>query len=179
MNVAPRLTVTRIAQLQPGDLFVLPYGDAGCIAMKVRDPDGDELIVPLGPVLPDGLPHPSLITAPAATVISFGKDFTLRLPSRPGAWRLAEPTPDIHCLVVTEQGVYVRANFVPGQGKYQPCYIDMAAGAVVTDGRGAFQSYVPPPGHKGFAIEWEILTAEAEPRLIFTYPCRPTARTAA
>ena len=170
MNIVPRLSVTRIAQLQPGDLFVLPHGDEACIAMKVREPDEAELMVALGPVLPDGLAHPSLITASAATVISFGKDFTLRLPSRAGAWRSVEPSPEIHCLVVTDQGVYVRANFVRREGRYKPCYIDMAAGLVVTDGRGAFQNYVAPPGHRGFAMGMyinKIFEPSRESRLRF------------
>jgi hypothetical protein len=52
------------------------------------------LIVPLGPRFPDGLDRPSLVGMPAANVISFGKEYVLRLPTRPEGWRLDAPDPE-------------------------------------------------------------------------------------
>jgi hypothetical protein len=91
MKILPTLIVTQFAQLEPGDLFVFPYGEGACVALKVRESDEDMLMVPLGPVFPDGLTHPSLVSAPSATVISFGKEYTLRLPSHAGGWRASPP----------------------------------------------------------------------------------------
>jgi hypothetical protein len=172
MNIVPSLIVTRFAQLEPGDLFILPCSEGACVAMKVIDPtgDGEMLMVLLGPVFPDGLTHPSLVSAPSATVISFGKEYTLRLPSHAEGWRASPPAPETHCIVVTERGAYVRANFVAAQGLFQPCYLDMGTGIVVTTGTGRLQNFSPPPGHLSFASEWEILTTEKEPRSILTYP---------
>src|SRR5690349_19313202 len=113
MLVAPALAVTRFAQLQPGDLFILPEEEGGFVALKAAAPDGDMLLVPIGPNFPDGLPYPCLVAERAATVISLGKEYSLRLPTRPESWRLAPPGPETHCIAVTEEGAFVRASFVP------------------------------------------------------------------
>ncbi len=124
------------------------------------------LVVPLGPFFPDGLNCPSLIGEPAATVLSYGKEYTLQLPTRPEGWSITAPAPETHCMVLTEEGAFVRANFGPqGQG-YRPCYIAMATGTIVQHG----MAYVEPRGHKAYALEWELLTREAEPRRILAYP---------
>jgi hypothetical protein len=54
MKVSPSVVVTRFAQLAPGDLFMVPSAEEACVAMKVRDPDGDSLMLPLGPAFPFG-----------------------------------------------------------------------------------------------------------------------------
>jgi hypothetical protein len=118
--IDPKLTVTRFAQLQPGDLFIHPYEDGGFVAIKVKAPDGDMLFVPIGPRFPHGLAYPSLLPEPAATVISFGKEYVVRLPE---SWRSELPPPEKHCIVLAEGGAYVRANFIPRDEGYKPCYI--------------------------------------------------------
>jgi hypothetical protein len=170
MLLAPGLAVTRFAQLQPGDLFILPYEEGGFVALKVSAPDGDMLMVPIGPSFPDGLPYPCLVAEPASTVISLGKKYALRLPTRPEGWRLAPPGPQIHCIAVTEEGAFVRASFVPPEDGYKPCYIALETGAIVTAGSGRLQPYVAPRGPLAFAVEWELLTQEAKPQRILACP---------
>jgi hypothetical protein len=166
MMIAPKLVVTRYAQLEAGDLCIFPDGDASFVALKVQKPDGDILVVPIGPRFPGGFEDPSLIDAPAATVLSFGKEYTLQLPTRPESWSFETPGPQTHCIVLTAEGAFLRVNFgLQGQG-FRPCYIAMATGTIVQHR----MEYIAPPGLKGFVLEWELLTNEAEPRRILAYP---------
>jgi hypothetical protein len=107
MLITPPLTITRFAQLTPGELFLSPFRETSFVALTVVDPDGDMLMVPLGPHFPDGLDRPSLVSSPGANVISFGKEYALRLPTRPDGWRLMQPDPATHCIAVTEEGAFV------------------------------------------------------------------------
>jgi hypothetical protein len=53
----------------------------------------------------------------------------------------------------------------------QACYVDLATGVILTRGPGRSQVYVSiPSGVAAFAMRWELLTAETEPREILKYP---------
>ena len=173
MEITPDLKVTRFAQLAPGDLFICPHGDVAFVAMVAKDPteDGEKVMVPLGPVFPDGVNGPSLVRRARTTVIAFGKEYALRLPTHARGWRANEPASDISCILVTENGAYLRANFRPPQhGEFSACYIDIATGLVQTTGTGPQQQFAPPRGLAAFAVAWEIVTTEKEPRMILAYP---------
>jgi hypothetical protein len=172
MQIEPGVTVARFEQLSPGDLFIYPQGEGSFVAMKVEDPtrDGDQLMLVMGPVFPAGLTWPSLVGAPAATVISFGKEYVLRLPSDASGWAAGSPSADTHCIGVTDKGAYVRANFLPAGNGFQACYADMATGRIEARGSGRSQSFAPPPGHVAFAIAWQLVTIEKEPRVILACP---------
>lgn len=170
MLIDPKVTVTRFAQLQPGDLFIYPSANDGFVALKVKAPDGDMMFVPMGPRFPDGLAYPRLLDEPRGIVISFGKGYTLHLPTRPESWRSEEPSPETHCIVVADDGLHVRANFIPPSEGYKPCYIALQTGTIVTAVSGRMQPYVAPRGHMSFALEWELVTQEPEPRRILAYP---------
>jgi hypothetical protein len=129
------------------------------------------MFVPVGPVFPDGLTYPTLLAEPAATVISFGKDYILRLPTQPKSWCSDPPPPEKHCIVMAEDTAYVRANFLATGMGYKPCYVELGSGTIATGGSsGRMQPYAPPHGHMSFALEWEIVTQEPEPRQILAYP---------
>ena len=172
MQIDPRIKVARFAQLEPGDLFIYPHADGSCISMHVVDPtrDGDVVMLVLGPDFPRGMEGPGLLQAPTATVISFGKDYVLRLPSSAQVWKTALPASDIHCIAVTPEKVYIRANYDGGQQPFQPCYIDMEAGRVHATEAGPFGRPSPPPGAPAFALEWELVTIGSKPRAILSYP---------
>jgi hypothetical protein len=91
VKVLPGMTVVRLAQLKPGDLFLSPAESGSFVGMVVHDPtlDGDRIILSLGPTFPPGTNCPSIVPAPHATVISFGSDFQLRLPVK---WTLGRPS---------------------------------------------------------------------------------------
>jgi hypothetical protein len=172
MRIDPKVAVMRFQQLSPGDLFIYPYTEGSCVAMQVVDPtsDGDILMLPLGPIFPPGFSCPSLIHGPAATVISFGKEYVLRLPCRANGWLIGPPSFDKHCIAITQTGAYIRANCRPPESGFHACYVDMATGVVHATGSGRFQEFAPPPGVLAFAVEWEIVTDEQEPRVILTFP---------
>jgi hypothetical protein len=172
MKIVPSVTVARFEQLSPGDLFIYPHGEGSWVAMKVEDPtrDGDKLMLVIGPTFPAGLSWPSLVQAPTATVISFGKEYILRLPSEASGWMAGSPAPDKCCIGVTEKGAYARASFRPAQSGFQACYVDMATGMIEARGTGRSLSFALPPGILTFAVAWELLTSEKEPRVILACP---------
>lgn len=178
MKLATALKVARFAELESGDLFLLPQPEGSCVAIAAVDGDdsAEKLAILLGPTFPYGLIGPHLMPLSGATVISFGKDFAVRLPVQADAWCETAPPKETHCLLVTDQGVYVRASFANFTQRFSPCYVDLATGRVCVGGSGIARQYTLPPGTRAFAVCWEIVTAEAKPRTILSYPysSRPT-----
>jgi len=172
MQIDPAMKIARFAQLEPGDLFIYPYGEGSCVGMKIVDPtrDGDVVLFLLGPEFPRGMAAPGLLPPPTATVISFGKEYVLRLPCHARAWSAVAPAFDIHCVGMTDQKAFIRANYDAGQQAFQPCYIDLEAGRVHATMSGAFGRPSPLQGSPAFALEWELATTLPKPRAILTYP---------
>jgi hypothetical protein len=172
MDIIPKLNIDRFAQLSAGDLFIFAHDAGACVAIKVMDPnsDGDTLVLPLGPAFPPNIICPTLMAPQGLTAISFEKDYTLRLPSLPRGWLAHEPAPDKHCLVVTQKGVFIRANWSAPNDQFRPCYVDIDSGAVVASS-GGYRQYPKPAGIAAYAIEWTLLTNEKDhPRVILAYP---------
>jgi hypothetical protein len=96
MQIEPGVTVARFEQLSPGRSLHLSPGRGIVCRHEVEDPtrDGDQLMLVMGPAFPAGLTWPSLVGAPAATVISFGKEYVLRLPSDVNGWAAGSPSAD-------------------------------------------------------------------------------------
>ena len=93
MQRIPKVRIDRFAQLDPGDVFVYPRSGGSCLALKALDDEanGEQLILPLGPTYPPSTGGPRLIVPEGFTVISYGKDYTLRLPSATDAWSHRAP----------------------------------------------------------------------------------------
>jgi hypothetical protein len=160
--------VTRFGQLQPGELFFFAHQTGLCVALAVSDPanDGDKLAVPLGPIFPAAISCPTLMELSGTTVISFAKNYLFRLPASADGWLVAEPPPERTCFLVTDDGIYLRANFAPRGSDFRPCYIDITSGVICAD--QSRRQYTRPRGIPAFAVRWEILTDEKEPRLIMS-----------
>lgn len=178
MKISPSVIVARLAQLKPGDLFLFPGEPGPFVGMVVQDPtlDGDRIILSLGPTFPPGTKCPSIVPAPQATVISFRNDFQLRLPAQLDGWATEPPATECPCIVIADGITYFRANFAPALMRPQACYVDLATGGILTRGPGRSQVYVSVPSSvAAFAVRWELLTAEEEPREILKYPQGPQA----
>jgi len=170
MEVVTKPKVTRFAQLQPGDLFIFQHPAGTSVAVKATDPvsDGDPLAVVVGPSFPVGPARPMLYNPSQTTVVSFGKDYTIRLPSSADGWRTNEPPAEADFIVVTDAGgVFLRANF-RAPAAFSPCYVDMSSGEILCNKAG--RQYIEPREIKAFALAWELLTNEQKPRPIFSYP---------
>ena len=86
MEITPNLKVTRFALLDAGDLFIC-HGDEAFFAIAAKDPteDGEKVMVPLGPIFPNGVNWPKSVRCVRTTVISFGQG--IRTPSSySGEW---------------------------------------------------------------------------------------------
>lgn len=164
----PYVHVSRFAQLNAGDLFLLLDGDCRCVALCVDNPsDNDKLMVPIGPNLPSHIKGPSLLEGSRATVISFGKNFSVRLPVEPDSWMDSEPSNNAPTLAVTDEGgIYLRAQFAGFGSQPVYCFVNIADGAICSNGN----SYTSPKGIKAYAIAWEFITTEATPRVIVKAP---------
>lgn len=174
MEITPHFKLARFAQLEPGDLFICPNDDGAFVGIMAKDPteEGEKLMLTLGPTFPPGVSGPSVVRCAGMTVISLGKEYVLRLPCQPGGWLGNEPAPDNSCILVGERGAYWRANFNSTRtGGFKACYVDIATGVVHTVGRTPFQQqFAMPSGPTAFAVAWEIVTTEKEPRVILAYP---------
>lgn len=171
MQTMPELRVRRFAQLDSGDLFLWRHAERGSVGIVAADPieNGRKLILSLGPDFPDDVIGPFLRDPNGTTVVSFGKEYVLRLPVQPTGWLDTLPALDIRCILATETGVYIRANGAPRPGQYHACYVDLSTGLIVTRGSGASQQFTMPSGIPAFAVQWEIVTTEKKPRVILAY----------
>jgi hypothetical protein len=181
MQIVPAPRITRFAQLNSGDLFFWRHGLGACVAIVAEDPTpgGEKFALPLGPEFPVDVTGPTLINANGTTVVSFGKEYVLRLPVRPKEWLDTSPPRDTHCILVTEQGTYFRANFSRQPVLFSPCYVDVVTGLICARSSGSAGQFVTPSGTQAFALQWEIVTTESNPRAILRYPYpSPSAATA-
>ena len=167
--VEPRLRACRFSQLSGGDLFVFMHGSGSCIALKVVDPTGndDPLLMPFGPAFPGELDGPYLLPRQNADVISFGKEYVLKLPTHAEGWSQSEPDRETLCILITTEGYFIRANSADRPGEFRPCYVDLTTGRIQANENGLHREFTRPRGASGIAIEWEMVTTEPEPRLIF------------
>jgi hypothetical protein len=81
---------------------------------------------------PDGLRCAMLLAGPAATVISFGKEYTLRRPTRPESWRSEPPPGHVRCIAGRESKHRKRVKrFKPVRPVEAAAFICSALGAVL------------------------------------------------
>ena len=171
------LKVARLATLEPGELFLFTYhsstGDTSGVGLVAdyRDPDPQKLLLLLGPQFPRHTTGPHLISSIQVTTISLGKDFAIRLPVDSDSWTETEPHPDCSCLLITDGSVYFRANGnpIPSQ-RFISCFVSADGGIVEVIPSSPPGRYARPPGTPAYAVTWEIVTTEPEPRTILKYP---------
>ena len=172
VDMTPTLTATRFAQLQPGELFLCRHGAGATVALVACDPTDEnrKLILPLGPRLPAGMASPTLVDDPGTTVVSFGRAFTVRLPTDPEAWQDQEPDAAVTPMVLTGNSLFLRCNCDTRVGVFRPCFVDLGDGRIVVQGVGRPGQFSAPPGIRAYALRWELVTTEPKPRMILAYP---------
>jgi len=155
MKISPKVTATRFEQLKPGDLFIFLENGWSCIALATQDPDtvGGKLILLLGPQFPKEMNGPHLIGWGSVTVVSFGNEYELRLPTFPNLWSDIEPPANEFCALLADDVPFFRANFSPTANHYRACYVRVGDGAV---------SFRRPPGIQAFALSYEILVPKMD-----------------
>jgi hypothetical protein len=174
MEITPALRATRFSQLKPGELFIFPNDSSSVVALVAADPsrDGDLCAIPLGPALPPELIG-RIANLPGHTgVLSYGTEFIVQLPSHADGWPLQVPPPDKACFVLSEQGLYLRANFYPEPPGFQACFVDMKDGKILTPSERIRAEFLTPRNICGFAAEWALLTRESKARVILSYPAQ-------
>jgi hypothetical protein len=133
MDTVPGLRSCRFDQLAPGDLFFMRHDRSSYVALTVKDPKSsedananDQMVLVVGPMTSESLTNLPLLTSfqQQMPVVSFSKNYTLRLPCSTEAWLAIEPPIDHPCLALAEDRAYIRAQFgVPG--RMGRCYIDV------------------------------------------------------
>jgi hypothetical protein len=134
MEVFPSARVCRFEQVQPGDLFVY-LGQQNSYAIKTEKPiNGDRSkVVMLGPKFPYEADEALILPWQAATVISYGRDFFVSLPTDPGAWFESGSTREPVCLALHEGKAFVCANGGPSPRHFFQCYVELGSGKVIED----------------------------------------------
>lgn len=165
MEITPKLINTRPPQADPGDLFIVRDDTGSYVALAVKDPhDGDRFVLVLGPASPHVAKTSVLTGFPPSTIItSFGKEYSVRLPVEASAWLNLEPQAG-HCLVLSADKLFIRALY-QHFGQAINVYISLADGLLAVDASGHFTR---PRDHCTYAVKWDILTIEREPRFILS-----------
>ena len=149
MQVTPALKVDDLNQLQPGELFLSDFGAqrfVGLVCLR----DTLKLVLTIGPKYPNlygaASSGPMLVRiGSAATVISFERNFGIKLPSGPGAWTTQRERDVELALALTATGVF----FLLAD---EPAWVEISSGLVTVQQPGELRAY---------ATSWEIVTVES------------------
>ncbi len=170
MEMFPSVTVERFEKIQPGDLFVC-LGEQNYYAIKTEkasNGDGNSLVV-LGPTFPYPADESFLLPWQAANVVSYGKNFSIVLPTDPGAWIETGSTREPVCLAVHEGRALVCTNGGPSPSRFFQCYVELGTGKIV-EGRLSGAAYTN---------QWEIVALHSRlpPRTLLKFPLQKTVST--
>ena len=171
IEVTPKLTVHRFDQLQPGDLFLFQlHSEEPGVALVAQSPslNGEKMSLVFGPRLPGAdVAGPRLTRALGRDVAgaSFGKEFSIKLPVDTAGWTRKEPARDCPTLLVMGAKIYLRATW-----EYDLYFVDASNGLIESQAGIPLDQSSVPRGPYLFAVAWEIVTTEPEPRCILRAP---------
>lgn len=161
----PPMRAARFEQLEAGELFIyLEYGKRS-YALKTlpHAAVGQAGLVLLGPSFIDNLTESFLVSWQPATVLSLGRNFAVLPGLDPASWSTTGPSRVPVCLAVAGSDMYVCTNGASSPRHYQPFYVDIRSGAVLTS---------PLPSMTAYTNSWEIITVceSHPPRSVLRYP---------
>jgi hypothetical protein len=171
IEVSPKLMADRFDQFQPGDLFLFQLrSDEPGVALVAEAPsrNGEKMSLVFGPRLPGSdVAGPRLTNAlgPDVAGASFGKEFSIKLPVDAAGWTRKEPAHNCPTLLVMGAKIYFRATW-----EYDLYFIDASNGLVESQAGIPLDQSRVPRGPYLFAVAWEIVTTEPEPRCILRAP---------
>lgn len=170
MEIIPSVKCMQLAQLEPGDLFIVHDDTGSYVALEVRDPNkGDRLALVIGPASREISEPPILTAFPSHTpVVSFAKEYILRLPCDTKTWLPIEPRSG-PCVVLSGDKFYMRARFGWG-GQVALTYVSIQDGLLLAN---TSSQVTRPRDDCAYAIEGSFLTAEKEPREIISFSPAP------
>lgn len=154
MQVSPTVSVARFEQLQPADLFVLLGHSGPCYALKTAQPangDRSEMVL-LGPTFPHAIEESVVVPWDAATVVSYGQNYTLLLPTEPSAWFEEGNTRTPACLTISGSDVFICTNGAGRIGHFFQCFVNLRTGEIVENRL---------PGVCAFTRSWGIVAEGA------------------
>lgn len=150
MEIFPPVNVARFDKLAPGDLFICPHESGSFFALKTEEPtksDSDCAVV-LGPHFPYGPKESALMNLQHKTVISFGDNYSILLPTEPDLWLFSGNMRKPVCVAVCEQNVYVCTNGSASPEHFFQCFVEFSTGKLV-EGRLS--------GPVAYTNNWEIV----------------------
>jgi hypothetical protein len=163
MEIIPQARMTKFSDVQPGDLFLYMDGQNKFYAIRTQGPQ--TTMVMLGPSFhPPDVTEAFLFAWDVSTVLSFGKDYSILLPTDAASWVWSGQTrsPPIW-LAVAGDSMFICANGGRSSQNYFPCFVDVKTGAIL--GRSL-------PGTSVYTNTWEIavLGNNYPPRTILKFP---------
>ena len=171
MDIFPAVTASRFVQIEIGTLF-LSLDRERFFALKTAPitPEEQPLMLCLGPTFPADIQESALMNGERTNLLSFGKDFSVLLPSDPAAWvpeaeiRHPDVRRPVH-LAVYEGVVFVCANASEWEGRYAQCFVDLSSGSVTER----------LPGRAVYTNRWQIAIIKPHypPRMLVSYPLNP------
>lgn len=169
MDIIPPVKVARFEQLEPGDLFIFMDRVEKSYAIKTQQPrNGDRSqMVLLGPVFPQDVSESAIVGWQPVTTLSFGKNYSILLPTDSKSWSLSRLDQTSVCLAIADGEAYVCTNGAAYARDYFRCFVEVGTGKILERS---------PPGEIAYTTDWEIavLSAKHPPRTILKYPLAGT-----
>jgi len=149
MHIAPHLACVEIVQIEAGDLFMFPEDGVNCFALRTEPFEGGKAeTLMLGPEFPHQSIESYLLNWEPTAAITFGKNYSLILPTAAAAWKGDLDKRKAVCLALSGDEIFVCTNGGPSPGRYDRYYVNMATGTI--------QRHLPKRPAL-FTLEWEIV----------------------
>lgn len=164
MDISPSARAIRFHSVEAGELFVyFEKGEVG-YGIKTAPVGGDSCFVTLGPTFDGPVRESTLAIERSMTVVSFGTNFSIVLPTDPAAWseQVGSDRSSVW-LAVAGDHVLICTNLSQYAGSYRAGFLNAQSGELLT-GLGS--------GAVAFTNNWEIVVSQSNhsTRTLLKYP---------